>query len=117
MHKPPLTPFRLQDTLPPLPPPPFPAGSELVSRLSSPEGGLSAFILMQKIQPPAQSSVLVRNGRWAAADTVSELGIYGTFLRRGEAVLLNNEVGWGRPCASVGRGGWLIPVVIRCCGD
>jgi len=67
-------------------------GSQLVSRLSDPVG-LSAFILMHKIRPPAQRSVLVRNGEWAEADTLSELGIYGTFLRRGKEVLLNEEVG------------------------
>jgi hypothetical protein len=64
-----------------------------VARLQSPEGGLSAFILMQKILPPAQSSVMVRNGVWKRADTVSELGIYGTFLKKGGEVLLNEEVG------------------------
>lgn len=67
-------------------------GAELAARLQSPEG-LSAFILMQKILPPAQRSVLVRNGDWKEADTVSELGIYGTFLRKGPQVLLNEEVG------------------------
>ncbi|GAX73563.1 hypothetical protein CEUSTIGMA_g1014.t1 [Chlamydomonas eustigma] len=67
-------------------------GADLVSRLSQPEG-LSAFILMQKIRPPAQSSVLVRNGQWAISDTLSEVGIYGTFLKKGKEVLLNEEVG------------------------
>jgi hypothetical protein len=37
--------------------------------------------------------VLVRLGQWERVDTVSELGIYGTFLRRGTSeVLLNEEV-------------------------
>ena len=43
---------------------------------------------MQRILPPAQRSVLVRGGTWAEEETLSELGIYGTFLRKGE------EVGW-----------------------
>lgn len=47
---------------------------------------------MQKIQPPAQRSILVRNGKWDTAETVSELGIYGTYLRRGTAELMNKEV-------------------------
>ena len=68
-------------------------GAELSSRLLSPQGGLSAFILMQKILPPPQKSVLVRNGQHQDADTVSELGIYGTFLRHGDDILLNEEVG------------------------
>lgn len=67
-------------------------GDELVEKLRAAEG-LSAFILMQKILPPRQRSVLVRNGEWREADTVSELGIYGTFLRRGKQQLLNEEVG------------------------
>lgn len=67
-------------------------GAQLSSRLMDPNG-LSAFILMQKILPPPQKSVLVRNGQYQEADTVSELGIYGTFLRHGDMVLLNEEVG------------------------
>jgi glutathione synthetase len=67
-------------------------GAELSTRLLS-HNGLSAFILMQKILPPPQKSVLVRNGQYQEADTVSELGIYGTFLRHGGDILLNEEVG------------------------
>lgn len=67
-------------------------GAELSSTLLG-SNGLSAFILMQKILPPPQTSVLVRNGMWHEAETVSELGIYGTFLKQGEQVLLNEEVG------------------------
>jgi hypothetical protein len=35
----------------------------------------------------------VRAGQWAEADTLSELGVYGVYLRRGSDVLLNAEVG------------------------
>ncbi|KAJ9512241.1 hypothetical protein QJQ45_012796 [Haematococcus lacustris] len=66
---------------------------ELVARLREGGEGLSAFILMQKILPPPQRSVLVRAGQWAEADTLSELGVYGVFLRRGDQVLLNAEAG------------------------
>jgi hypothetical protein len=41
---------------------------------------------MQRILPPAQRSVLVRQGRWGEEETLSELGIYGTFLRKGGKV-------------------------------
>ncbi len=47
---------------------------------------------MQKILPPPQRSVLVRNGSWTEAETLSELGIFGTFVKRGEEVLLSEEV-------------------------
>jgi hypothetical protein len=68
-------------------------GAELVSKLSSRSADLSAYILMQRILPPNQTSVLVRNGVWEEAETVSELGIYGTFVRSGSKVLLNTEAG------------------------
>lgn len=51
---------------------------------------------------PCHRSVLVRNGQWQATDTLSELGIYGTFVRHNDAVLVNKQVGqdhgtgWGR---------------------
>jgi len=61
---------------------------------------------VQKILPPPQSSVLVRRGEWEAAQTVSELGIYGTLLRRGSGagaeLLLNKEVG-GQKCELCAR--------------
>jgi len=38
-------------------------------------------------------SMLLRNGDILEADTLSELGIYGTFIRRGNRVLLNEEAG------------------------
>jgi len=44
--------------------------------------GLAAYILMQRIRPPPQRSILVRRGAWAEADSLSELGVYGTFLRK-----------------------------------
>lgn len=68
------------------------AGDELVAALQAGEG-LSAYILMQKIRPPPVSGVLVRNGLWEEGEVLSELGIYGVILRRGQEVLLNAEVG------------------------
>eukprot|EP00879_Flechtneria_rotunda_P007073 GHRR01007424.1.p1 GENE.GHRR01007424.1~~GHRR01007424.1.p1 ORF type:complete len:423 (+),score=167.79 GHRR01007424.1:184-1269(+) len=55
--------------------------------------GLAAYILMQRIQPPPQRSVFVRNGEWSEDDSLSELGIYGTFLKVGHKVITNEEVG------------------------
>jgi hypothetical protein len=48
--------------------------------------GLAAFILMQRIVPPPQRSVFVRGGAWAEDESLSELGIYGTFLKVGQQV-------------------------------
>ena len=36
---------------------------------------------------------MVRQGKLSEVDSLSELGIYGTFLRRGEEVLFNKEAG------------------------
>ena len=36
---------------------------------------------------------MVREGELLETDTLSELGIFGAFLRRGDQVLLNNEAG------------------------
>jgi glutathione synthase len=67
-------------------------GAALAERLA---GGadLGALILMQRILPPVNRSVMLRLGAAAEADTLSELGVYGTFLRRGDQVLLNREAG------------------------
>lgn len=75
-------------------------GAELAARLS--EGlsqadanptGLSAFILMQRIRPPPQRSILVRNGQWAEEEALSELGIYGTYVAVGGKEVWNREAG------------------------
>ncbi|KAL4424506.1 hypothetical protein ABPG77_006815 [Micractinium sp. CCAP 211/92] len=55
--------------------------------------GLGAYILMQRIQPPVHRSVMVRLGQAVEADTLSELGVYSTFVRRGDRVLLSAEAG------------------------
>jgi Eukaryotic glutathione synthase, ATP binding domain len=41
---------------------------------------------MQRIVPPAQRSAFVRRGKLTEDDSLSELGIYGTFLRIGDEV-------------------------------
>jgi hypothetical protein len=61
--------------------------------------GLSAYILMELIRPAPSQSTLLRNCQWTDAEAVSELGIYGTFLRKGPEVLLNAQAGPPpRPC-------------------
>lgn len=67
-------------------------GNELRAKLV--EGtGLSAYILMQLIKPPQQLSFLVRNGQGSEEETLSELGIFGTFVARDGSQLLNREAG------------------------
>lgn len=68
-------------------------GEALAERLRQGGGGLAAYILMQRIQPPAQRAIMVRRGQATEADTLSELGVYSTFVRRGSQVLLSAEAG------------------------
>ncbi|KAG2438087.1 hypothetical protein HXX76_005696 [Chlamydomonas incerta] len=68
-------------------------GEELRAALQKGGEELSAYILMQRILPPVNRSVLVRNGQWQEAETLSELGIYGTFVRHNAAVLVNRQSG------------------------
>lgn len=69
-------------------------GAELKSKLDA--GGatdeeLRSFVLMQRIFPKAQPAVMVNRGRCVAGDSISELGVYGTFLGGGEGKELLNE--------------------------
>jgi glutathione synthase len=41
----------------------------------------AAYILMQRIFPTASASVLMRNGCWHKDRAISELGVFGTYLR------------------------------------
>ncbi len=56
---------------------------------------------------------MVREGQLLETDTLSELGIFGAFLRRGNKVLLNNEAGHlirtkVTTCALYSRLSWLV---------
>ncbi|KAK1603095.1 hypothetical protein QYE76_017810 [Lolium multiflorum] len=60
------------------------------------EGGdaLSAYILMQRIFPKESLANLVRGGVFHEALTVSELGIYGAYLRNKDKVIINDKCGY-----------------------
>ncbi|KAF7064115.1 hypothetical protein CFC21_070529 [Triticum aestivum] len=60
------------------------------------EGGdaLSAYILMQRIFPKASLASLVRGGVCHEALTVSELGMYGAYLRNKDKVIINDKCGY-----------------------
>lgn len=57
---------------------------------------LRSFILMQRIFPKAQPAILVNRGRRVAGESISELGVYGTYLGGGEEEeeLLNEYAGY-----------------------
>lgn len=54
---------------------------------------LAAYILMQRIFPAENSSYLIRDGVWRTAKTVSELGVFSTYLRNGKREILNKQAG------------------------
>jgi glutathione synthase len=68
-------------------------GDALKARLARGGPGLGAYILMQRILPPPQRSVLVRRGAFAEEDALSELGIYGVYVRVGQTVKVNADAG------------------------
>ncbi|MCO5548133.1 hypothetical protein L7F22_001591 [Adiantum nelumboides] len=52
-----------------------------------------AYILMQRIFPPIHTTYFVRNGELITQNAVSELGIFSTYVRNKDKVVLNEEVG------------------------
>jgi len=53
---------------------------------------LSDFILMERLFPPQQRAVLLRNGRVEGVGmTISELGCYGTIVASGDGEIVHNE--------------------------
>jgi glutathione synthase len=54
---------------------------------------LASYILMQRIRPPVQLSTMVRKGRAVEEECVSELGIYGAFVKVGDEVKMNECCG------------------------
>uniref|UniRef100_A0A1D1XUY7 glutathione synthase n=1 Tax=Anthurium amnicola TaxID=1678845 RepID=A0A1D1XUY7_9ARAE len=56
--------------------------------------GLAAYILMQRIFPTSTLTYLVRDGICHQDYAVSELGIYGAYLRNKDKVILNDQSGY-----------------------
>ena len=52
------------------------------------------YILMEMIETPPAEGVIVRNGECLRGGVISELGVYGAVLWRGEEVLVNTQCGW-----------------------
>ncbi|XP_020527125.1 glutathione synthetase, chloroplastic isoform X1 [Amborella trichopoda] len=56
--------------------------------------GFAAYILMQRIFPQTSDAHFVRKGCYHRDQAISELGIYGAYLRNKEKVILNNQCGY-----------------------
>lgn len=54
---------------------------------------LAAYVLMQRIKPSSNKSTLIRNGKFSEQETLSELGIFGVYLRVQGDVVVNECVG------------------------
>ncbi|KAK1401581.1 Glutathione synthetase [Heracleum sosnowskyi] len=54
----------------------------------------AAYILMQRIFPVVAPTILMRNGSCHKDSAVSELGIYGAYLRNKENVIMNDHAGY-----------------------
>ncbi|BBN00343.1 glutathione synthase [Marchantia polymorpha subsp. ruderalis] len=67
--------------------------SKLTELIAAGGDGLAAYILMQRIFPAVHTSYLVRRGAYSAEKTVSELGIFGAYVRNGDRVILNEQSG------------------------
>ena len=74
--------------------------AKLRENISSSDGSiqlskvLAEYILMQRLFPPQQRAVLLRNGKVeGSGDSVSELGCFGTLLVSHEGNILHNEYG------------------------
>ena len=70
----------------------------LADRLREGGPGLAAFILMERIRPAVQPALGMREGAVALMDALSELGVFGVFLRRGCAAhnMMETEAKRGR---------------------
>ncbi|PKA53959.1 Glutathione synthetase, chloroplastic [Apostasia shenzhenica] len=54
----------------------------------------AAYILMQRIFPAASLSYLVREGECYEKQVISELGIFGAYLRNNDKVIVNSQSGY-----------------------
>ena len=71
-------------------------GEELRAKLRgvrADDASLADLILMQRILPPLQPAMLVSRGASSVGPTISELGVFGTFLAAGDRVVVNRYAG------------------------
>jgi len=55
---------------------------------------LSGYVLMQRIFPQNNTTLFVRNGKMATMPSISELGIYGTFIGDGTTTYRSDSAGY-----------------------
>lgn len=65
------------------------ADEELAEKLTAGGESLASYILMQRIKPKQNSNVLVRKGKASVDQTLTEVGVYGMYLRVGSEVKYN----------------------------
>ncbi|KAG7610564.1 Glutathione synthase [Arabidopsis suecica] len=58
------------------------------------EEGNAAYILMQRIFPKVSNMFLVREGVYHKHQAISELGVYGAYLRSKDKVIVNEQSGY-----------------------
>ncbi|CAJ1960908.1 unnamed protein product [Sphenostylis stenocarpa] len=54
----------------------------------------AAYILMQRIFPAPFPAIMVRDGNWSTGHVIAEAGIFGTYLRNKDKIIINNESGY-----------------------
>ncbi|XP_027933431.1 glutathione synthetase, chloroplastic-like [Vigna unguiculata] len=54
----------------------------------------AAYILMQRIFPATFPAILVRDGNWSTDHVISEAGIFSTYLRNKDKIIINKESGY-----------------------
>ncbi|KAI9099004.1 hypothetical protein K1719_024771 [Acacia pycnantha] len=54
----------------------------------------AAYILMQRIFPTSFATIFMRSGSCHKNHAISELGIFGTYLRNGDKVIVNEQSGY-----------------------
>nr|KYP45550.1 hypothetical protein KK1_032909 [Cajanus cajan] len=67
---------------------------ETLLKLQKEDSEDATYILMQRIFPSISAAVLMRNGRWHKDTAISELGIFGTYLRTKDKVIMNKQSGY-----------------------
>ncbi|XP_075033575.1 glutathione synthetase [Mixophyes fleayi] len=71
-------------------------GNEIIEVLERVKDSIerTSYILMDKIKPqPIRSCLLKANGKLQVSECISELGMFGVYVRQGEEMVLNERVG------------------------
>ncbi|EOA19388.1 hypothetical protein CARUB_v10000662mg [Capsella rubella] len=58
------------------------------------EDGTAAYILMQRIFPKVSNTYMMREGAYHKNQAISELGVYGAYLRNKDKIIVNEQSGY-----------------------